>query len=77
MVCPDVNDASFKHYPWMEELAAKYGTALSMEEADKVLHDEMALICAQVLADAGVYKQTEKGLRGMMAFLESLGYKEA
>ena len=77
MVCPDVNDASFKHYPWMEELAARYGTALSMEEADKVLHDEMALICAQVLADAGVYKQTEKGLRGMMTFLESLGYKEA
>ena len=77
MVCPEESDASFKHYPWMEELAAKHGTALSLEEADKVLHDEMALVCAQVLADAGVYKQTEKGLKGMLKFLNSVGYKEA
>ena len=47
------------------------------EDCIKVLHDEMALVCAQVLADAGVYKQTEKGLKGMLKFLDSVGYKEA
>lgn len=77
LVCPKEEESAYKHYAWIQELAARYGTALTPEEAAEALRREVAQVCAQVLRDAGVYKQTEAGLRGMMAFLASLGYEEA
>jgi len=77
MVCPDESDSSYKHYPWLMEIAAHYGTGMTGEEAEKVLRREVALVCAQVLKDAGVYKQTQNGLCGMLTFLETLGYSKA
>ena len=44
-------------------------------QAEQVLREEVAAVCAQVLADAGVYKQDEAGLAGMKRFLATLGYQ--
>ena len=47
-----------------------------MEEIKKIpLRSEVAKVCAQVLADAGVYKQDENGLNGFKRFMASLGYQ--
>ena len=42
----------------------------------QILREEVATVCAQVLADAGVYKQNAAGLAGMKRFLATLGYAE-
>ena len=42
-----------------------------------MLRSEVAQVCAQVLTDAGVYKQDETGLSGFLRFVESLGYQKA
>ena len=36
---------------------------------------EVALVCAQVRADAGVYKRDEAGLAGFQRFMKTLGYE--
>ncbi len=74
---PAANDPSFKHFPWITELAAKTGTGLKKEEARRALDTAVADVCSQVLADAGVFKQTEDGLRGMLAFLAAQGLHKA
>ena len=74
---PDEGDPSFKHFPWMMEVARKTGTGHSPEAAQQALREAVARVCGQVLSDAGVYKQTEDGLCGMLAFLEAAGYARA
>ena len=75
MVRPPESDRAFKHYPWMEALVGKYGLNNSVEEARNILRREVGQVCAQVLADAGVFKNTVAGLNGMTRFLETLGFQ--
>ena len=63
-----------KHYAWVREIAAKHGSNLSPEAAQAALREGLADKCAQVLADAGVYKNTPEGNAGVLRFLESIGY---
>ena len=72
---PDADAPLAKHWRWLEEIVERHGCAMSDDEAEAVLHQELAVKCAQVLADAGVYKQTPEGDAGVMRFLESLGYR--
>ena len=58
-------------------LAAATGCALTHDEAIEAIHKALAVKCAAVLADAGVYKHTEAGRAGVMRFLNSIGYTEA
>ena len=74
---PASDDPSCKHFPWITELAAKTGTGLTKEEALAALQTAVADVCSRVLADAGVFKQTEDGICGMLAFLATLGYHRA
>ena len=74
---PDADDPLAKHYTWVREIAAKTGTQLSAEEAQAALRDGLAVKCAQVLADAGVYKNDSAGNAGVLRFLESIGYEKA
>ena len=73
---PDADSPLEKHYAWVQEIAAKTGTALSPEAAEAAMQDALALKCAQVLCDAGVYKQDEAGDAGVLRFLESIGYSK-
>ena len=64
-----------KHYTWLCEIAGRTGTALTAEEAKAAIRRELAVKCARVLADAGVYKNTPEGNAGIVRFLESIGYQ--
>ncbi len=66
-----------KHYEWVKEIAAQTGCALSQAEAVEAIHRAMAVKCAAVLADAGVYKHDEAGRAGVLRFLNAIGYAEA
>ena len=65
-----------KHYDWIREIAAETGTALTQEEAVEAIHRALAVKCADVLKDAGVYKHDENGRAGVLRFLNSIGYTE-
>ena len=75
MMRPDDSDISAKHYDWVEAIVTQYGLCKDHDEAAARLRCETAKICAQVLADAGVYKQDENGLNGFKRFMASLGYQ--
>ena len=75
MVRPEDADPSAKHYDWLEQIIAGHGLCKNDEEAEALLRSEVAKVCAQVLADAGVYKLDDNGLDGMKRFLASVGYQ--
>ena len=73
---PAEDSILFKHYPWIKDVAARYGTSLTDEAALEALHRAVGDVCAQVLADAGVYKHDDAGRAGVMRFLNTIGYEE-
>lgn len=72
---PVENDPSFKHFDWVEAIVNEHGLCKDAAEAETLLRSEVAKVCAQVLADAGVYKQDDAGLAGMKRFLATVGFK--
>ena len=66
-----------KHYPWIQDIARRHDRPMSGEAAMAVIHRELAVKCARVLADAGVYKQTPEGDAGVLRFLQSIGLTRA
>ena len=76
LVRPDAADITAKHFDWIESILKRCGLCDTREQAGELLRQEVALVCAQVLADAGVYKQDERGLSGFKRFMASLGYME-
>ena len=54
-------------------MAVRYGTGLTEEEASGAMHKELSNVCAQVLRDAGVYKQDAAGRAGLQRFLDTVG----
>ena len=75
LVRPEDSDMSAKHFDWIQEIVSAHGLSKNHEEAAALLRSEIAKVCAQVLADAGVYKQDENGLDGFTRFMASLGYQ--
>ena len=75
LVRPDDNDMSAKHFDWVSEIVAEHGLCMDHDDAAALLRSEIAKVCAQVLADAGVYKQDSNGLDGFKLFMASLGYQ--
>lgn len=74
--CPDESDPSYKHFPWIESIVQANGLCATHEDAAALLKLEVAKVCAQVLADAGVYKLDAVGLQGMEKFLSTVGLKQ-
>lgn len=74
MVRPASDDPCAKHFDWLQEIVSAHGLCATRQDAQVLLRTEVARVCAQVLADAGVYKQDEAGLQGMLRFLSTLGY---
>ena len=62
-----------KHYSWINKVARKVGTELSHDEAIDAIHKALAVKCARVLEDCGVFKDDE----GIEKFMATVGYKRA
>ena len=75
LVRPEENDMSAKHFDRVADIVRQHGLCADDAAAEVLLRSEVARVCAQVLADAGVYKQDEQGLQGFMRFMDSVGYK--
>ena len=72
---PEETSPLYKHYGWICAIAQQTGTHLNHVQAEAALHKALGEKCARVLADAGVFKNTETGNRGILKFLESIGFK--
>ena len=72
---PGEDAPEHKHFPWLRDIIARRGLCADPDQAAAVLREELAQVCAQVLRDAGVFKQTEDGLKGFGQFLATLGYE--
>ena len=64
-----------KHAAWVEEFLPKY-EAVTKENVEEVLKNEVGLVFERVLEDAGVYKCTEEGRAAFARFLNSIGAGE-
>ena len=71
---PDGDSPLRRHWDWLLDIAAETGANLTDAQAEAALHRAVAMKCARVLADAGVYKHTPEGDAGVLRFLETLGY---
>ncbi|WMI80985.1 UDP-glucose--hexose-1-phosphate uridylyltransferase [Anaerotignum sp. MB30-C6] len=60
------------HGPWAEEINKKYHN-LTSENIDFILQNEIGLVFARVLEDAGVFKTTAQGRKFFLRFVESCG----
>lgn len=63
------------HAEWAEEFMKKYGR-VSREELNSIVEQEIGLVFAQVLEDAGVYKRTEEGREAFSRFLKACGAED-
>ena len=52
----------------MKEFEKKYDV-IDKNNIDKIINDEVGLVFMKVLEYAGVYKQDEKGNRGVLRFV--------
>ena len=75
LVKPEESDMSAKHFEWVFDIVREHGLCADDAAAETLLRSEVAKVCAQVLADAGVYKQDENGLKGFVRFMNSVGYQ--
>lgn len=68
-----------KHADWVDEFMPGYkakGIAVTADNVQSILQEEVGHVFARVLEDAGVYKCDEKGRKDFGRFLESVGFLE-
>ena len=65
------NEKIAKHAEWVYEFSKKYDS-INSENVESILREEIGLVFLKVLEDAGVFKQTEEGIRAFTRFIESL-----
>ena len=59
-----------KHAPWVKSFYKKYDK-INASNVDRILKDEVALVFARVLEDAGVYKRTPEGKEAFLRFVRT------
>ncbi|MBR4971568.1 MAG: UDP-glucose--hexose-1-phosphate uridylyltransferase, partial [Oscillospiraceae bacterium] len=59
-----------KHADWASRMMRQY--TITAEYVTEILHNEVGMILAEVLEDAGVYKLNEEGREGFVRFLTSV-----
>ena len=59
------------HAEWAESFLPKYDK-ITAENVMDIIHEEMGLVFAQVLEDAGVYKCTEEGREAFLQFIAAV-----
>lgn len=65
-----------KHEPWIRVMRARYGTKMSIEQAEANVANEVGGKFMEVLEDAGVYKNDEAGRAAFVAFMEHIGFNQ-
>ena len=65
------NEKIAKHAEWVYEFSKKYDS-INSENVESILREEIGLVFLIVLEDAGVFIQTEEGIRAFTIFIESL-----
>lgn len=58
-----------KHADWVDEFMAKHKD-FNKDNAKEIIRQEIGLVFSEVLTDAGVYKDNEKGRKGILRFIE-------
>ena len=58
-----------KHADWVDEFMAKHKD-FNKDNAEGIIRQEIGLVFSEVLTDAGVYKDDEKGRKGILRFIE-------
>ena len=72
LVGEDVLVADY-HKEWADELKDSHPYLTDKDQALNIVQESVGKIFAQVLEDAGVYKQTEEGQPAFMRFVEQVG----
>ncbi len=65
------NEMIMKHARWVEEFLPKYD-AITIENIDKIIQDEISKVFLKVLEHAGVYKRTPEGKAAFERFIHKL-----
>lgn len=65
------NESLAKHADWVAEFLPKYD-AVTEENIEEILQQEIGKVFVQVLEDAGVYKCTEEGRKAFLKFISTL-----
>ncbi len=60
-----------KHADWLDDIRSRYDD-LNEENIDQILKDEIGIVFAKVLEDAGVYKRTQEGREAFLRFISSV-----
>lgn len=63
------------HANWIDELIAKYGTAVSESEALEIVRKEIGVVFSHVLENAGVFKQDAQGQAAFLKFVHACGFE--
>ena len=58
-----------KHADWVDEFMAKHKD-FNKDNAEGIIRQEIGLVFSEVLTDAGVYKDDDKGRKGILRFIE-------
>ena len=58
-----------KHADWVDEFMVKHKD-FNKDNAEEIIRQEIGLVFSEVLTDAGVYKDDEKGRKGILRFIE-------
>lgn len=67
------DDRIAKHARWVEEFLPKYD-AITDDNVQEILKEEVGLVFEKVLEDAGVFKCTESGRAYFDQFLQTAGF---
>ncbi|MDD3251485.1 MAG: UDP-glucose--hexose-1-phosphate uridylyltransferase [Lachnospiraceae bacterium] len=67
------NEMLEKHADWVDGFRPQYG-ALTSENVEGILQEEVGKVFARVLEDAGVYKCTKEGRAAFERFLNRVGF---
>ena len=73
------NETLEKHADWVDGFIPKYkekGIAVTADNVESILQEEVGHVFARVLEDAGVYKCDAEGREAFGRFLNSVGFSE-
>ena len=62
------------HADWIDQLVAKYGTAMAPQDANNAVKQEIGTVFSHVLENAGVFKQDKTGQDAFLRFVEGVGF---
>ncbi len=64
------DEALAKHAPWAKDILSR--RAVTAENVDEILREEVGAVFVRVLEDAGVYKCTPEGRAAMLRFVDAV-----